>query len=841
MRTTRRSSSGAAALGVLAAGALLAAMAVPLPAHAEVHDPSVEVPDAPDWSLPGAGPERDESVSPSEGWEDRYDAWVERVTPGMINLGEEIFNRDRAITSDHLSQLASARVRVLDDPDGAWEALQLMFDHQDMDPASPEYGRFAHQIWDTCWYGTTCYELGVAPYTRTTVGSWASLSQEVEVEDAPEHMLSLKLRTNATYQHARYHAFQILVDDEIVYEEDAARAEATWRDIEVDVSPQLEGKLTARIELRLYATRAVVQHPISIRFDAAELTGTTLDGRVDTEGVWMESTQGEGVHLTFGSSGGGLDHTSFILSRLAGIMNSTDMEQFTPEQQELLKERARLASWSQIEKDNMVVGYTNMRIARDVQTILIGQATGDEALYQRGVELWREWLEFTRDSGIREYGSVTYYGVSVIKLMAGHSYVADDALRAEFAQALDLFWFDMAANWFPGHNSVSGSQSRNYNFTHPGSPRTFTSIEGWEPMPEPMTEQQKASAFGGNFQVVQVFYGDHVYHPTRDMYDLAMAPVKEVEAITEEDRFLDRYNYVTPHWAIGSTSQSFLGPREGSHPSPYDKAINMEFEGDRNQGSLAVVPSWNTDPYGKERYHHAPLWPTTAQHQGSVLTQLDLNPSGRDLDSTQRLPNFSTHVLVPGNADFVVIDGEPVDISTVGETRMTTESTMTMRVDQACVAVRVLGVEGVNGHQPTASLIVDEAGLQLGMARLTLEQFAAPEAEVLTTESAPVTLFIQAADCRDDQAVLDLGAAVSGLPVGMSADDGTRTASITTPSGDVLEVVTDTIARRPLSRSVNGEPVLAPSILTVNGKDYSHVIQPAEHGARAPAWEPGES
>lgn len=785
---------------LIASFALLCSIAHPLATQAEPPNDSVKVPQP--VTLVN---------DPSDGWESRLATWRSNILPSIADFETEMWDRDSGVTGRQIMNFAAAVAREGQDSGRAWEALQLIFDHQYMDPNSADYGSFTHDIWGNCWYGLECYELFVPAYTSTTPGSYASISQTADVTTPGEHILDLKLRTNFTYTHANYHYFEVLVNNELVYKEDAVSAGSSWRDLSLDVTAAVGTSQQANVELRLYEERAVAQHPVSVRFDQITLSGTDLNGAVDQPGIWTEDAGGTGVGVHIGTSSPTVNSTSFMLMLLAGIINSTDFDLFTPQQQQLILERAKIASWSRLNDPHGQVTYTNARLARDMHMILIGQASGDSDLYQQGVDFWDEWFAYTQEWGIREYGSVTYYGVDLNMLMAGHSYIEDETLREEFGDALDLIWYDMAANWFPGHNSVSGSQSRNYNFTHPGTPRTYTTVEGWEEMP--------TTFGGGDYQVFQGFYGDHVYHPDRETYDVAMTPVKEVTALTDPNRFLDRYNYVTPHWALGSTSETFTNTIPGfGAPSPYDKPINMEFVGGRAMGSIAIVPSWNTDPYGKVRYHHAPLFPTTAQHQGSVLTQLDLNPSG------QRVPNFSTHVLLPQSADLVLVDGLAVDMSQLGETPAALDSTLVVKVGQGCAAIRILGAEGIHGQTPTAALVVDQPGLDIEMARFTIQQFDSPSSETLTTESAPVTMFIQGSDCATTAEAEALGAAVAGLPVSQSDSGTVRTATITTHDGTVLEVATDTVARDPLYRSVNGTPMLAPSILAVNGRDYSAVI-----------------
>ncbi|MPV37968.1 hypothetical protein [Georgenia subflava] len=526
------------------------------------------------------------------GWEDRLEIHRGGVQEAIDRTAEQMWDREATVTSRALMSVVASELRDHEDPEAAWEVLRLVFDHQNMDPTAEDYGMFTQNLWGNCWYGLSCYQLAVAPYTRTTAGSSASISQTADVTPG-SHVLTARLRTTYLYASQNYHFLQALVNGQVVWQEDVTTTDESWREISVDVTDAVGDAGEATVEFRLLENRGVAQLPVSIHFDQIGLSGSDLVGDVDEPGVWTESTTGEGVTVGLTRNGStDINSTSFTLLMLAGILNSDDVQLFTAAQRDEIEERVRAASYFTVDEPHAQLGYTNARLLRDIQMILVGQAIGDDVLYQQGLDYWRAWVDYTREHGIREYGSPVYYGIDLGALMMGHSYVTDDDLRSELAQVLDLFWYDIAANYFPGRESLSGSHSRDYDFTHGTGPVSyFLTIEGWQSMPLPVAY----TTF--NYQVIQSYYGEHVYHPDHRMYALAVAPVKEVTARTDANAFLDRYNYVTPRWALGSTSETFTNVIPGAGgPTPYDKPINLELAGDRTTGTISIVPSWNTDP-----------------------------------------------------------------------------------------------------------------------------------------------------------------------------------------------------------------------------------------------------
>ncbi|GAB3811979.1 hypothetical protein GCM10028820_04130 [Tessaracoccus terricola] len=750
----------------------------------------------------------------NEGWEQRLEQHTQGVLGAVAVTQDGMWDRSNtSITSRSLASVVAAELREDRDPVAAWEALEIILDHQNMDPSAHNYGQFVSQIWAGCYYGLQCLNLEVPYYTRTEPGSYAQFSQTVDVSEG-EHVLEWAQRRSFPYGSGGYHLLQVLVDGTVVWQEQANSGDQSWETLSVDLTAQLQGKSRATIAVRLYEQRAVAQLPIKISFDNFALSNTNLNGDVKSEGVWDLETGGIGVSVGLqANSSSDINATSFTSLMLAGIMNSDDIDLLTPEQQTLLKERTRIASWNTVDEPHAQIGYTNARLIRDVHMILVGQATGDEELYQLGLANYRDWLAYTRQWGIREYNSPVYYGIDLGALMMAHNYLADDTVRAEFAWALDLFWWDMAANYFPARESLSGSHSRDYDFVRGTGPSAyFLSIEGWQNPDKPLN----AGYTTFNYQAMQSYWGEHIYHPHPAHTALAFKPEKEVEAITDPDRNLDRYNYVSSNWALGSTSESFTNVIPGAGgTTPYDKPFNLELGGGRELGQITLVPSWNTDPYGIDYPGsaplHAPLFPTTAQHKGAVLTELDLNPAG------QRVPAYYTSVLIPGDADLVLLDGEPVDTQVLGETVGSTTSTLTVMAGGACGVVRVLGAAGVEGQTPTASLVVDGAGLEQRMARFTISQFESETPVRLTTDSAPVGFYLQAADCATEQDARDLTAAVAAAPVVHSTEGDVRRIQLTAVDGTLLDIGTDTVLRDPAHRLVNGEPMVATDILTVNG------------------------
>ncbi|GAA2907953.1 hypothetical protein JOD62_001294 [Microbacterium keratanolyticum] len=748
-------------------------------------------------------------------WEDRLDEIATGIITEVDAFQDAMFERTPVVTSRRLMSVVAHELAEHSDPTAAWEALQLVFDHQTMEPSHPDYGAMPQDIWGNCWYGVECYQFSVAPSTPTVAGASSLISRTVDLDAGP-HVLSFDVKDSVTAVQANYHLFQALVDGQVVWERDVSGGTTDWEHVSVDVSSALSGSTSTTVSFRLLEKRGVTNFPVKVSVDSMTLTGSPIAD--DAPGAWTPSQTGAGVGVAVVANGTPeINATSFSLLLGAGILNAPQyFTQFTAAQQQTIRERFVLASRSTADASHAQLGYTNARLLRDVQMILVGQGAGDTALYQDGVDRWRDWLDYTREWGIREYGSTVYYGIDLGALMMGYGYVQDPVVREEFRKALDFFWYDIAANYLPGRETMAGSSAREYDWTHSNGPAYFLRVEDWRTRP-----LDSYSVF--NYQVL-VSYRGLVYHPSPAHRTMALASPKIVEAKTDPNRFLDRYTYIENGRAMGSTSESFTNVIPGmGAPTPYDKAISISAVGsDPTVGTVSFVPSAGTDPYGKTYSGsaplHAPLYPVTVQKGGELLTQLDLRPAG------VRTASFETNILIPSVAEAVLVDGNVVDTSVVGETPATLTSTVTMWEGDSCVAVRVLRADGIDGHTVQAAFVVDQPGLDVGMARLALTQFESATRTALVADRAAVTLYARTGPCASFAEAQTFASQTALAKISQQQSATVHSSAVTTPGGDLLQVGTDIVAREQLFRKVNGVAVLAPSILTVNGFDYSTVL-----------------
>lgn len=111
--------------------------------------------------------------------------------------------------------------------------------------------------------------------TPSSAGAHGGLRQQISVDTAGPHELSLRVRDDFTADTAGYQVVQVLIDDTVVAQRDVA---ATGPDeLTADVTDALSGKDTATLTLRLYHEQGVNNFGVAVYFDEVSISGTTIE------------------------------------------------------------------------------------------------------------------------------------------------------------------------------------------------------------------------------------------------------------------------------------------------------------------------------------------------------------------------------------------------------------------------------------------------------------------------------------------------------------------------------------------------------------------------------------
>ncbi len=126
------------------------------------------------------------------------------------------------------------------------------------------------------------------------------------------------------------------------------------------------------------------------------------------------------------------------------------------------------------------IDYTNIFLTKTWNLIVCGETLGREDVTNEGYRQLDDWMHFTAQNGITEYGAVVYYGVDMEALALLAKYAGRPAGRAQAEAALRYFWADIAANWWAPGDRLGGANSRTYDYLYGrGYLESQTWAAGW--------------------------------------------------------------------------------------------------------------------------------------------------------------------------------------------------------------------------------------------------------------------------------------------------------------------------------------------------------------------------
>lgn len=158
-------------------------------------------------------------------------------------------------------------------------------------------------------------------------------------------------------------------------------------------------------------------------------------------------------------------------------------DQLAPPQREALQQVLTTAKTG-VPRHRVPITYTNIWLMKTWNVIALGEGLGDDALAQQGYAMLRDWLAHTRRTGINEYLSPSYYDVDLESLALVANLSRDAQARQHAREALDIFWHDIALNWYAPSQRLGGTHSRDYNrLFNQGGVNEWVNRAGWSSTP----------------------------------------------------------------------------------------------------------------------------------------------------------------------------------------------------------------------------------------------------------------------------------------------------------------------------------------------------------------------
>jgi hypothetical protein len=455
------------------------------------------------------------------------------------------------------------------------------------------------------------------------------------------------------------------------------------------------------------------------------------------------------------------------------------------------------------------VSYTNIFLMKTVNLLLLGQAMHDDSAIADGRRMLDEWIGYTRQNGIHEFDSPTYYAVDLNSLVEGRRYAADAEDRQKFQVILDYFWTDIAANFFASGGKMGGPYSRDYAFlTGTGDMNAWLADAGWIPI------DPKTSA-----AIACVFLADDArpggYVVPAECASIARTGSREVVSNWDTVPGHTRWNWQDQHISLGCTSGVY---------GPQDKLFTAIFAGPLDQPQISLDIDAYDAPYGLNRQPdrsghmkpvHLPAHLVSVQSKGLALLTLDVQSSALPADAL----GLTTNLLLPADAS-ITIDGKIVSLASPTAIEVPPhDAVVTASLHGATVAIRLMHADSAFGMEaPRWSLVADAEGVKHHAVRLTLSHLSA--GQKATKDHVRVALLI-AAEEGENPATIAARVAQATLTDAVDGDVWTIGARLDSHALEVKRSLKD--HDQIVSQTVDGQSVI-PACLMVNGKDLAGPI-----------------
>jgi hypothetical protein len=448
--------------------------------------------------------------------------------------------------------------------------------------------------------------------------------------------------------------------------------------------------------------------------------------------------------------------------------------------------------------------YSNIAIMNAGDLILLGESLGKPEVADEGYARLDQIFRYTQAAGIHEFDSPTYTGVDLDGLGMIEAFCQRDSGRAQARALLELFWADIALNWFPPAQKLAGAQSRTYDYPHGlGGLDLQLTLNGWLDAPLPSV-------------IDAIFSAQPSWHPPQKIHNLSNQFPRLVRQSWGNDWWQSRTHFLLPDITLSCTAASYGGRM--------DMPLTADLPGDRKSVRCYFIADGRDDPYGQKRisagahqkaFHLDPFW-TAAQRNADALGLVIYRDKDIPTNATTLVSNF----VMPMDVDSFWIGGQRVEFSTNQPVRLPVKpgEVVSFRKGDAALGLRVPWSRGVDGDAAQTFLIYD--GNPFGALRLAVEHVAPGGKPKFNGVNAGAAFWIRAgnglktdaefAQWRQQFAAAEvqIEAKPDGIKLKVAGVDGTVSLA----------------ASAPWSAPESLEPVPTRSVLELNGEDIGRKI-----------------
>lgn len=481
--------------------------------------------------------------------------------------------------------------------------------------------------------------------------------------------------------------------------------------------------------------------------------------------------------------------------------------------------RVRLgAALVAVESHPVPVWYTNIYLMNLANRILLGECVDNAEAVARGKANLERWLEFTGKNGITEYNSAVYAGVQLDVLHTLYNLVKNPEIKQLTGKALDYVWTDAAANYFPAAEAMSGSSSRSYSFLgHDLNVNQYYYLYGFQQT----LPGRVGGLWGELFAWANGVWGG--YTPSTELKKLAEEPVRVIRQRVGEEEGKDRYNYITPSFALGTSSFFY---------EHQDRQVSLMLNSPKNLPVVSVVLDPFNAPYGKVRIlethggHYKILHLrneiSAVQEKGAVLALMNLaSEAAKKIGAS-----VATNVILPLQADELSVDGKPVKWGKEA-IPVSKDSVIGIREGRAAVAIRLFHADPAMEGHPVFYLRND--GARHGAGRLVAYHSRGKDG-VTPVKMLRSGVMILARECANEEEFARFFQEARSWKIEEAMDGAVWKVAASGPSPNVpdaplaLTAALDIPGKHTVQRLVNGQPYEASRVFTVNDRDLAGQI-----------------
>lgn len=354
--------------------------------------------------------------------------------------------------------------------------------------------------------------------------------------------------------------------------------------------------------------------------------------------------------------------------------------------------------------------YTNIALSNAANLIVLGETFARPDVVAVGKQRLNDVLVCTWRNGVVEYVSPTYYGVDLDELKFLDAYARDPQVRKQTKVLLDLFWADLAANWYPAAERLAGSQSRTYNYLTGVTETLDRHLRrvGWlSPREDATLDASQLDALSGR------------YNPSATWWDRCR---------TDYPRLVrQRFGAGPTRWRTLAVWEDIALSCSGAYYGPTDVPLAVDLPGPRELPRCYFIGDGREDPYGRKRFSTG-----SAGHQKALHLKYDWFGVQRGEDALA-LVRYPAHVLddplvinlqshfVFRTPEAILIDGHVFEIPNQSVWRRTLPAgtTLALKYRSAAIGIRVPWSRDQQGQPADLTLACD--GDRWGAMRLTVE------------------------------------------------------------------------------------------------------------------------